>query len=171
MRIDSIRIGVGHLRSHTPPFGMEAPAGEALPELNPGLDYGFSEVDVGFSPYFGIGLRLVLGGNVGGFAAGFGGKMRIGRPAGARVELEGEYTSGLGGAGTVRLAWDTVRRFPMSAAAQVTNVPSGPAGVRLLYRVDYLFSDAFALGTQIGYQARASQGGGPTLGLVASYGW
>lgn len=171
LRIDSIRIGVGHLRSHTPPFDMAAPAGEVLPELRPGLDYGFSEVDMGFSPYFGIGLRLVLGGNSGGFAAGFGGKLRIGRPAGARAELEGEYTSGLGGAGTVRLAWDTVRRFPMSAAVQVTNVPSGPVGVRLLYRVHYQLTDSILVGAQAGYQARTTLGGGPTLGFLASYGW
>jgi hypothetical protein len=171
VRIDSIRIGVGHLRAKTPPFGLLAREGESLPELRPGLDYGFSEVDVGFNPFFGLGVRLMLGGNATGFSAGIGGRMRIGRPNGARVELEGEYTGGLGGAATIRLAWDTVRRFPMSAAAQVTNVPSGPTGVRLLYRVDYLFSDAFALGTQVGYQARASRGGGPTLGLVASYGW
>jgi hypothetical protein len=64
-----------------------------------------------------------------------------------------------------------VPRFPMSATVQVTNVPSGPTGVRLLYRVDYKFTDSFMLGAQAGYQARASRGGGPTLGLAASYGW
>ncbi|MCY1078477.1 hypothetical protein [Archangium lansingense] len=171
LRIDSIRIGVGHLRANTPPFGLTAQEGEVLPELRPGLDYGFSEVDVGFSQYFGLAVRLTLGGNATGFAAGFGGRVRIGRPNGARAELEGEYTGGLGGAGTLRLAWDTVPRFPMSAAVQVTNVPSGPTGVRLLYRVDYRFSEAFSLGALAGYQARASKGGGPTLGLAASYGW
>ncbi|HYO67868.1 MAG TPA: hypothetical protein VEU33_17475 [Archangium sp.] len=171
VRIDSIRIGVGHLRARTPPFGLLAPTEGSLPGLRPGLDYGFSEVDVGFSPFFGLGVRLSLGGNATGFSAGIGGRVRLGRPNGARVELEGEYTGGLGGAATIRLVWDTVRRFPMSAAAQVTNVPSGPTGVRLLYRVDYLFSDAFALGAQVGYQARASRGGGPTVGLVTSYGW
>ncbi|WNG57661.1 hypothetical protein F0U59_25045 [Archangium gephyra] len=171
LSIDSIRIGVGHLRANTPPFGLIAPEGESLPGLRPGLDYGFSEVDVGFSPFFGLGVRLTLGGNAIGFSAGIGGKVRIGRPNGARAEIEGEYTGGLGGAATIRLAWDTVYRFPMSAAVQVTNVPSGPTGVRLLYRVDYKFSDAFSLGAEAGYQARASRGGGPTLGFAASYGW
>jgi hypothetical protein len=173
LRIDSIRIGVGHLRARTPPFYTAPPpeGAEAWPALRPGLDYGFSEVDVGFSPYFGLGVRLVLGGNATGFSAGFGGKVRIGRPAGARVELEGETTAGLGGSGTIRLVWDTVPRFPMSAAVQVTNVPSGPAGVRLLYSAGYQFSDSFTLGAQLGYQARESVGGGATLGLSASYGW
>jgi hypothetical protein len=171
LRIDSIRIGVGHLRSRTPPFDMLVPADGSLSGLRPGLDYGFSEVDVGFSPKFGLGLRLVLGGNVGGFAAGFGGKLRIGRPAGSRAEIEGEYTAGLGGSGTVRLAWDTVPRFPMSAAIQVTNVPSGPVGVRLLYRVHYQLTDSVLVGAQAGYQARTSVGGGPSLGFLASYGW
>ncbi len=171
LRIDSIRIGVGHLRAHTPPFDMEAPDVGSLPELRPGLDYGFSEVDVALGRFFGLGARLVLGGNASGFAAGFGGRIRIGRPHGARAEFEGEYTGGLGGAGTFRLAWDTVPRFPMSAAVQVTNVPSGPAGVRLLYRVGYQLTDSFLIGAQAGYQARAAVGGGPTLGFAASYGW
>jgi len=172
MRIDSIRIGVGHLRAHTPPFDLTLSPGQgALPTLRPGLDYGFSELDVGFSPYFGLSARLLLGGNATGFAAGFGGRIRLGRPQGSRAELEGEYTAGLGGLAGIRLAWDTVPRFPMSAAVQVTNVPSGPVGVRLLYRVDYQVSDAFLIGAQAGYQARASVGGGPTLGFAASYGW
>jgi hypothetical protein len=171
LRVDSIRIGVGHLRANTPPFELPPLTEGPRPEQRLGLDYGFSEVDVGLSPHFGLGVRLVLGGNATGFAAGFGGKVRIGRPTGARVELEGEYTGGLGGSGTIRLAWDTVRRFPMSAAVQVTNVPSGPAGVRLLYQVGYQFNESFVLGAQVGYQARASVGGGPTLGLSTSYGW
>ncbi|HEX8821026.1 MAG TPA: hypothetical protein VF794_13945, partial [Archangium sp.] len=171
LRIDSIRIGVGHLRAHTPPFDMLPPVEGTLPELRPGLDYGFSELDVGLSPYFGLGARLVLGGNASGFAAGFGGKIRLGRPQGARAEIEGEYTGGLGGAATLRLVWDTVPRFPMSAAVQVTNIPTGPAGVRLLYHVGYQLSDAVLIGAQAGYQARESVRGGPTLGLTASYGW
>ncbi len=171
LQIDSIRIGVGHLRGSTPPFYQPTIGGVAQPQLRPGLDYGFSEVDVGFSSHFGIGLRLVLGGNASGFAAGFGGKVRIGRSQGSRGELEGEYVGGLGGTGTFRLVWDTVPRFPMSAAVQVTNVPSGPVGVRLLYRADYQVSEAFLIGVQAGYQARNSLGGGPTLGLVTSYGW
>jgi hypothetical protein len=162
-RVDSIRIGVGHLRAWTPPFEQE--------ETRPGLDYGFSEVDVSVHPLVGLGVRLVLGGNLSGFAPGFGGKLRIGRPHGSRAELEGEYTQGLGGSGMLRLAWDTVPRFPMSAAVQVTNVPSGPVGLRLLYRVAYQFSDAVSVGAQAGYQARTSNGGGPTLGVLASYGW
>jgi hypothetical protein len=71
----------------------------------------------------------------------------------------------------VRLVWDTVPRYPMSAAVQVTDVPSGPAGVRLLYRVDHALSESLLLGAQVGYQARASVGGGPTLGLATSYVW
>ncbi|WP_257450336.1 hypothetical protein [Archangium lipolyticum] len=171
LRIDSIRIGVGHLRAHTPAFGLTAPGEPPRPEQRPGLDYGFSEVDVGFNPFFGLGLRLTLGGNVTGFSAGFGGKIRIGRPHGSHAEIGGEYTAGLGGTGTVRLVWDTVPRFPMNAAVQVTNVPSGPTGVRLLYGVDYQLTEAILIGAQAGYQARASVGGGPTLGLSASYGW
>ncbi|WP_434390948.1 hypothetical protein [Melittangium boletus] len=167
LRLDSIRIGVGHLRAQTPPFGATQPEDPRTP----GLDYGFSEVDVSLHPLFGLGAKLVLGGNLNGFAAGFGGKLRIGRPHGARAELEGEFVQGLGGLGTLRLAWDTVPRFPMSAAVQVTNVPTGPVGLRLLYRVGYQVSDAVLVGAQAGYQARTSIGGGPTLGLLTSYSW
>ncbi|HSP81076.1 MAG TPA: hypothetical protein VLQ93_21315, partial [Myxococcaceae bacterium] len=167
LRLDAIRIGVGHLRGKVPMLGPEGPTGT----VRTGLDYGFSEVELGLSPYFGLAGRLVLGGNATGFTAGFGGRVRIGRPAGSRVELEGEYNAGLGAAATVRLAWDTVPRFPMSAAAQVTNIPSGLPGVRLLYRADYELTEALLLGVQVGYQARTSVGGGPSFGFAASYGW
>jgi hypothetical protein len=176
LRVDSIRIGVGHLRARVPPIRPPAPQNwppleGAPPTLRTGLDYGFSELDVALSPLFGFASRLVLGGNAEGFAAGLGGRLRIGRPRGSRVELEGETISGLGTSGTVRLGWDTVPRLPMSAAVQVTNFPQGPDGVRLLYRADLEVSDTFTLGAVIGYQARISVGGGPTLGLATSYSW
>jgi hypothetical protein len=167
-RLDAIRIGVGHLRARTASWNDRM---EPTGVLDMGLDYGFSELEVGINPHFGLAGRLVLGGNTIGFTAGFGGRLRIGRPTGSRVELEGEYNAGLGAAATIRLAWDTVPRFPMSAAAQVTNIPLGPPGVRLLYRADYALTDAVLLGVQLGYQARTSVGGGPSLGFAASYGW
>ena len=172
LRIDSIRIGVGHLRAHTPPFGATRAVGqERVPTLTPGLDFGFSEVDVSLHPLFGLGARLVLGGNQRGFAAGIGGRVRIGRPHGSRAELEGEIVQGLGGSGTLRLSWDTVPSFPMSAAVQVTNVPTGPVGLRLIYQANYQLTDALLVGAQAGYQARTSIGGGPTLGLLTQYAW
>jgi hypothetical protein len=136
-----------------------------------GLDYGFSELDVGLSSHFGFTTRVVLGGNAEGFAAGLGGQMRIGRERGAHVNLGIETISGLGTTGTVRLAWDTVARVPMSAAVQVTSFPDGPSGVRLLYRADYELSPALTVGALVGYQARISISGGPTLGLASSYAW
>jgi hypothetical protein len=171
LRIDSIRIGVGHLRSRTPPFDLSTIEEGAPAALTPGLDFGFSEVDVSLHPLFGLGARLVLGGNQRGFAAGIGGRVRIGRPHGSRAELEGEITQGLGGSGTLRLSWDTVPSFPMSAAVQVTNVPTGPVGLRLIYQVNHQLTDAVLVGAQAGYQARTSIGGGPTLGLLTQYAW
>lgn len=176
LRVDGIRIGVGHLRARVPPIRPPVPPNwppleGPPPTLRTGLDYGFSELDVALSPLFGIAGRLVLGGNAEGFAAGMGGRLRIGRPRGSRVELEAETISGLGSSGTVRLGWDTVPRIPMSAAVQVTSFPSGPSGVRLLYRADLEVSEAFILGAMVGYQARISISGGPTLGLATSYAW
>jgi hypothetical protein len=169
LRLDSIRIGVGSLRANTPPFPMP---GQSTPTAQrQGLDYGFSEVEATISPGFGLAARLLLGGNASGFALGVGGRIRIGRPYGSHAEIEAETTAGLGSAATLRLAWDTVPRFPMSAAVQVTNVPSGPFGVRLLYTVDHELAEGFMLSAQVGFQARSAVGGGPTLGLGASYGW
>jgi hypothetical protein len=176
VRVDSIRIGVGHLRARVPPIDLPVPpdwpplAG-APPTVRTGLDYGFSELAVGFSPRFGFTSRLVLGGNAEGFAAGLGGKIRIGPARGSHVELGAETISGLGTTGTVLLAWDTVTRVPMSAAVQVSSFPDGPTGVRLLYRADFELSPAFTLGALAGYQARISISGGPTLGLASSYAW
>ncbi|WP_224243252.1 hypothetical protein [Hyalangium gracile] len=175
IRVDSIRIGVGHLRARIPPSELpipsEFPPLEIPPTRRTGLDYGFSELEVSLSPHFGYTTRLVLGGNAEGFAAGLGGRLRIGPVRGSHVELEGETTSGLGSSGTVRLAWDTVPRVPMSAAIQVTSFPDGPTGVRLLYRADFELSPSLTLGAQVGYQARISISGGPTLGLASSYAW
>jgi hypothetical protein len=176
MRVDSIRIGVGHLRARVPPIRPPVPPNwppleGPPPIIRTGLDYGFSELEVALSPLFGVTSRLVLGGNAEGFAAGLGGRLRIGHPRGSRVELEGETISGLGTSGTVRLGWDTVPRIPMSAAVQVTSFPAGPSGVRLMYRADFEVSDTFTLGAMVGYQARISIGGGPTLGLATSYAW
>jgi hypothetical protein len=176
IRLSSIRIGVGHLRARVPPIQPPIPPNfppleGAPPTVRTGLDYGFSELDVGLSPHFGFTTRVVLGGNAEGFAAGLGGQLRVGRERGAHVELGVETISGLGTTGTVRLAWDTVRRVPMSAAVQVTNFPDGPTGVRLLYRADYELSPALTVGALIGYQARISISGGPSLGLSSSYAW
>jgi hypothetical protein len=172
LRVDSIRIGVGHLRARVPPEQPGFPPLEGpSPQLRTGLDYGFSELDLGLSSAFGVTGRLVLGGNAEGFAAGVGGRLRIGRPHGSRLELEAETTSGLGSTATLRLGWDTVPRIPMSAAVQVTSFPVGPTGVRLLYRADFEVSDSFTLGALVGYQGRVSIYGGPTVGLSSSYSW
>jgi len=169
-RIDSLRVGMGTLRGAVPtPYLTLNPTD--FTNTRVGLDYGFSEVDFAFHPLFGVSAKVLLGGNASGFAAGFGGKIRIGKPRASRVELEGEYVSGLGATGTFRLAWDTVPRVPMSAAAQVTNLPGGPAGVRLLYRVDWNVTEAVTVGGQLGYEARSVVGGGPSLGLAASFAW
>jgi hypothetical protein len=170
IRISSIRIGVGHLRARVPPERSANPL-EPAPTVRTGLDYGFSELDVALSAHFGFTTRLVLGGNAEGFATGLGGQMRIGRERGAHVELGVETTSGLGTIGTVRLAWDTVERVPMSAAVQMTNFPDGPSGVRLLYHAQYEVSPALTVGALVGYQARISISGGPTLGLTSSFAW
>lgn len=176
VRVNSIRIGVGHLRARVPPIDLPVPPDwppleGAPPTVRTGLDYGFSELDMGLSANFGFTSRLVLGGNVAGFAAGLGGQIRIGPERGSHVELGAETISGLGTTGTVRLAWDTVARVPMSAAVQVTNFPDGPTGVRLLYRADFEVSPALSVGALVGYQARISVSGGPTLGLTSSYAW
>jgi hypothetical protein len=170
LRIDSIRVGMGTLRGGVPSLYVPD-LGSSGPNTRVGLDYGFSEVDLSFHPLFGLSGKLTLGGNARGFAAGFGGKVRIGRPRGSRVELEGDYVSGIGFTGGFRLAWDTVLRVPMSAAAQVTNVPGGPPGVRLLYRVGWDITEAFSLNAQLGYEARLSVAGGPSLGAGASFAW
>jgi hypothetical protein len=176
IRLSTIRIGVGHLRARVPPIQPPVPPNfppleGAPPTVRTGLDYGFSELAVGLSAHFGVTTRVVLGGNAEGFAAGLGGQLRIGRERGAHVELGVETISGLGTTGTVRLAWDTVQRVPMSAAVQVTNFPDGPSGVRLLYHADYELTPALTVGALVGYQARISISGGPTLGLTSSYAW
>lgn len=170
VRIDTIRLGMGTLRGQVPsayvsgdPFSQES--------ARAGIDYGFSEVELSFHSLFGISAKLLLGGNARGFAPGGGARVRIGRPRGSRVELEGEYISEIGMSGSFRLIWDTVPGLPMSAGGQVTNIPGGPAGVRLIYGIGWELSDAVTLGAQLGYQARQSVGGGLTVGLSSAFAW
>jgi hypothetical protein len=169
LRIDTIRLGVGTMRATVPPVDgaleLYSAGGKS------GLDYGFSEVTVDLSPYVGLTSKLIIGGNRAGFAAGGGGKLRIGRSFGSRVELETESTSGVGTSGTFRLCWATVPRVPMSAAVQLTDVPTGAYGIRFMYRADWEIRPTMVVGALIGYQARRSVGGGVSVGLGASYGW
>ena len=169
LRIDTIRLGVGTMRANVPPVGGALEAYAAGGKA--GLDYGFSEVAVGLSPWVGVTTRLIIGGNREGFAAGAGGMLRLGKAFGSRVELAAESTSGIGTSGTFRLCWVTVPRVPMSAAVQLTNVPTGVTGVRFVYSADFELFPSLTLGARIGYQARRSLGGGLSFGFGASYGW
>lgn len=180
-RVDSIRIGVGTMRSNSPPLTalIAAPLVASAAQVRSGIDYGFTEVETSFAPAFGISAKLLLGGNADGFSAGFGLHARIGTPRGARVELGGETISGIGSTADFKLAWDTVPRVPMSATLVVTDVPSAstasgqslPVGVRVLYRADWEITDAVAVGAQVGYQARAAVGGGLSFALATSLAW
>ncbi|MHB8872260.1 MAG: hypothetical protein ACYC8T_01105 [Myxococcaceae bacterium] len=180
-RIDSIRIGVGTMRSNNPPLQalISAPLVENAKVVKSGIDYGFTEVETSFAPVFGMSAKLLLGGNAEGFSTGFGMHARFGRPRGARVELGGETIAGIGSTADFKLAWDTVPRVPMSATLAITDVPSvtlrdattGPVGVRITYRADWEVTDAVILGAHLGYQARAAVGGGLSFGLSTSLAW
>ncbi len=172
-RIDTIRIGMGTMRAQTAPeqAWTAPPLSGTPPASKTGLDYGYAETELSFNPYFGIAGRLVLGGSARGFAAGVGGRMRIGRPRAARVEIEADTVNGIGATGGFRMAWDTVEGLPMSATIQVTNVPSGPAGIRISYRIDWEMKEWLTVGAQFGYQARAALGGGLSAGLATAVAW
>jgi hypothetical protein len=173
LRIDSIRIGMGHMRAMIPPENAlrPGPLPSGSQRQKPGLDYGFSEVEFSFVRGFGMAGKLLLGGNIDGFAAGGGARVRIGEALRSRVELEGEFIGGIGASGTFRLAWDTVPSFPMSAAVQLSNAPLGPWGVRVTYRADWELPSGFTVGGLIGYQARRAVRGGLSAGLATSVSW
>lgn len=164
-----IRFGVGLLRSAHPT--VDGAAIVAGPD--PGLNYGWSEVNLALHDNFSVGARLTLGASEDGFAAGVGGLLRIGPMAETHLEIGGELLQDVGNRGWLAFRWTTVPRVPMGFAIEVTERPNGelsPPGTRLIYDAGVQLTDGFQITGRIGYAARSEAlEGGFVGGLGAVY--
>jgi hypothetical protein len=128
---------------------------------------GWSEVTLALSDGLEVDARVVALVNDKSFDVGGRGEVRVGIEHGSHIALGFEWFGGAGAAGHFRLAWDTVPRFPMSAAIEIGTypVPGGDLGVRFIYDVTRELPHGVDIGARVSYQARDQDSGGLTGGL------
>jgi hypothetical protein len=132
---------------------------------------GWSEATIALGDGLEVDARLVALVNDKGFDVGGRGEVRVGIEHGSHVALGFEWIRGAGAAGHFRLGWNTVPRFPMSAAIEVGTfpVPGGDLGVRFSYDVTRELPRGVDIGARVSYQARDQDSGGLTGGLHGRY--
>src|SRR5262245_22975126 len=86
-----------------------------------GLYYGFAEVRWRFGRLVRFDVRAVLGANTRRFTGGGGGQLLIGYDPGTHLALGVEGVAFVGVRAWLRLAWNTVPRFPMAFTIEATN--------------------------------------------------
>lgn len=160
-----IRLGYRRLRS-TSQGSLREPRQDLDPDqVDPGIDWGFAELDFRFHDLIGLKTKLILGATREGFAIGGGAELRIGYDPGTNVSAVFEGAQDLGWTSYLRLAWDTVPGFPMGASVGVTNYPgNGDLAVQLLFDVEMRLLEPVTIAVRTGYQARDYRVGGLAIG-------
>lgn len=186
--IEHIQLGVGTLRGEVPPPSAFGGIFSDEAGRNTGLDYGYGELAFNLTGQLGFTGRVFLGADELGFVTGAAGMLRIGRETFAHVELGGQFVQRVGYDASLRLAWDTVPRWPIGFAVHITNAPNAPvlagstpdnpvtdkgapAGIRAILDAGYQLNPNVTLLLKGGYQARFSTAGGVTLGAGAQVEW
>jgi hypothetical protein len=163
----SFSLGYGFIQGVTP--AMRGAAG--MPGLENGARYGFGEVRWRLHDAVWVDTGLMLGFGQDGFAAGGRANVTLGKEWRSCVQLGGEYVSGLGKSGWLRLQWDTVPSLLMGASVRLTDLPGAqiPGGVMLLYDVAVPLGKRVTVGLQVGYAARSQTQGSFGGGLSTAF--
>jgi hypothetical protein len=198
--ISYIRLGVVSLRGQVPPPAAFEGTGNvsclttdcrAVQQRKTGMDYGYAEVSISGREDVGVQGRLILGADDVGFAKGGAASLRIGPPAGSRIEVGAQAIERVGYDLWARFDWATVPRHPMAVELHVTDIPAAPlrpgyppaapaserlddgasAGVRAVFEAGWEFTVNMSLIARLGYQARIATAGGPSLGLGFNVEW
>ena len=161
----SFKLGYGAIEGLTPEDRMPR-----APTLDTGFRYGFGEARFRAGSRLWLDLGALLGFSHDGFAAGVRAQALIGRDDRTCVVLGGETIGGLGGSTWVRLQWDTVVPFLMSAELRKTDLPASPleGGQTLSYTIDYPLSLGVRLGANVSFSSRDRRPGGFGGGLSAA---
>ncbi len=172
MLVYAFSLGLGVMRGERATYELDNRTIESGTGPQPGLNYGFGEVDFEILRNFYLTPRVTLGASEAGFAAGVGAKATIGRMTSTRLILGVDWISSLGVRGWLNFAWTTVPRFPMGLTLELTELPSSDTntlGSRLLYDLGIDIGDA-TLSLRVGFALRASSySGGLVGGLGFSY--
>jgi hypothetical protein len=137
---------------------MDCPVGSPPPcTVETGFGVG-GWFELGLAPVEGVGLDLrpVVMATKQGFAVGGRAELRIGMRDATHVATGAEFAADVGTSGFFRLGWGTIRRVPMAATLEVTNMPlsTSDIGVRLYYDVAGQLADNVRIGIRVGYAAR-----------------
>lgn len=195
-KIPYIRLGVVSMRGEVPPPAAFEGSGtvtcaadcSVFEQRDTGMDYGYAEVSLSGRDDVGLQGRLILGADDVGFAIGGAASIRLGQATGSRFELGAQSIQRVGFDVWARFDWDTVPRYPMAVELHVTDTPAGPLrpgtadvsdrldegaspGVRAVYELGWELTPEMSVIGRLGYQARNSTAGGPSLGLGFNVEW
>jgi hypothetical protein len=169
--IRAIRSGFGVLRGEGASL-QDLEANKAARSV--GLTYGYVEVEIGFSPTYGLIGRPIVGLRENGVSGGAQGFFRIGNDLKTNILIGGEVLGSIGLRGVVQLDWRTIKRVPIMLRSEVTNQPAGSGGdvgARAIAQVGYEIARDLIVSARASYQGRTINHAGPGAGLGVGYQW
>ena len=165
--IYDFRFGFGVMRGTVPEIDQTPTVSGA----DPGLNYGFGEINLQLYRYFQAGGRLILGASAQGFVAGPGVVFRVGDPEGTHLATRWETVADIGRRFDLRFHWTTLAHFPMALGVEFTDWPSdqGPSASVLSYELAWRSDEGLQVGARVGAANRSeSLRTGFTAGLAVS---
>ena len=169
--LHDFRFGIGVMRGQWPTVNQTPIHADDAP----GVNYGYSEINLELHRWFSVGGRLILGANTVGFTMGGAGIARIGDIAGTHASAELETIGNVGSRTDLRFTWVTVPNMPMALGIEFTDWPTplqayAPDAANLYYDIAYRVGAAM-IGLRLGNTKRAqSLDGGYQGGLTFAYG-
>lgn len=150
--LHDFRFGVGVMRAQWPTVD-DAPIRDAA---EPGINYGFGELNFELHRWFSMGGRLVLGATDQGFTIGVGAIGRLGDMAGTHFAARYEVIGDVGSRADLRLHWATVPRVPMALGIEFTDWPAGRRdAANLSFDVGVEIDDRWTATARVGTATRS----------------
>jgi hypothetical protein len=167
--VHAVRVGFGNYRGiGTPRDQLDA----GVPGRKVGYSYGFGEIELRLHPSLAVLLKGSAGVTREGLTSGFDVGLRIGSETGTSLLIRGATIADIGQRGSLALAWDAVKGWPMSAEVVVTNEPIGEdLGVRLIYTVGRTVTPWLDVTGRVSYQLRDINHSGLGFGLGTTFHW
>ncbi|MBI5479225.1 MAG: hypothetical protein HY906_10230 [Deltaproteobacteria bacterium] len=137
-----------------------------------GFNYAHAGLEFRFHELFSVITKVLVGLNQDGLAAGFEGRIRIGREEGTNLVLGAQTAKDIGTLGLIQLTWDVVRDFPMSGTVEVTDQPAqGDIGVRFSYDIGWRALKWWYPSLRVSFQARTIDHYGFGAGEASTFAW
>jgi hypothetical protein len=167
--VHAVRVGFGSYRgTGTPREQLDVD----LTGREVTYTYGFTELELRLHPSLAVLLKGSAGVNRSGLSGGFDLGLRIGSETGTSLLIRGATIANIGQRGSLTLAWDAVKGWPMSGEVVVTNEPIGKdLGVRLIYTVGRSVTPWLDVNGRVSYQLRDINHSGLGFGLGTTFHW